>query len=457
MKTTEKIYPRIFDKSDLLTIPKAHPVSSASRGKGRSKYRVRLNIGYKSILGDPVLKSFYAPSAAEAKQRAYQYIQSMLDSQLQEKEINSLLVTAIEQYLYTERFGRKKPGTFDRLEEIFRHQIAPYIQGLRTENTTKADCAAIIDNNLQAGYSYSVLVKTYQLLKAFFRYYCDEHPDLRNPMRNYQLYSKEHVLAQQAKLRSARDIALEKHASGKGLTAEEADLVANKLKMQDTVSVKLLSDDEIVQIQKTIEAGYNISWTSKNGKEIRTKSRPFAQGQLILFLLYTGLRNGELRALRYADVDFEEGTISIAQTRSVGKKRGKDNQVTGGLFYDDGSPKTRSSVRVLPLSDQALTCLIRLKVQEPDGYNGYIANAGGKPLTHAVLFRRYQTVLRHAGIPHGELHDLRRTFATKLYRFTGDQVLVDNYLGHASRTVTEKYYLGNQLAANRDLIRQFVI
>lgn len=76
---------------------------------------------------------------------------------------------------------------------------------------------------------------------------------------------------------------------------------------------------------------------------------------------------------------------------------------------------------------------------------------------HAVLFRRYQTVLRHAGIPHGELHDLRRTFATKLYRFTGDQVLVDNYLGHASRTVTEKYYLGNQLAANRDLIRQFVI
>ena len=227
--------------------------------------------------------------------------------------------------------------------------------------------------------------------------------------------------------------------------------------MQDTVSVKLLSDDEIVQIQKTIEAGYNISWTSKNGKEIRTKSRPFAQGQLILFLLYTGLRNGELRALRYADVDFEEGTISIAQTRSVGKKRGKDNQVTGGLFYDDGSPKTRSSVRVLPLSDQALTCLIRLKAQEPDGYNGYIANAGGKPLTHAVLFRRYQTVLRHAGIPHGELHDLRRTFATKLYRFTGDQVLVDNYLGHASRTVTEKYYLGNQLAANRDLIRQFVI
>ena len=168
MKTTEKIYPRIFDKSDLLTIPKAHPVSSASRGKGRSKYRVRLNIGYKSISGDPVLKSFYAPSAAEAKQRAYQYIQSMLDSQLQEKETNSLLVTAIEQYLYTERFGRKKPGTFDRLEEIFRHQIAPYIQGLRTENTTKADCAAIIDNNLQAEYSYSVLVKTYQLLKAFF-------------------------------------------------------------------------------------------------------------------------------------------------------------------------------------------------------------------------------------------------------------------------------------------------
>ena len=459
MKKTQSVCPRVFCEADLYAIPKAHPESAKgkAKGKGTSKYRVRLNVGYDRATGEPVWKSFYAPTASEARQRAYQYIQEAIEQHQQQEETDSLLVTAMEDYLFTERFGRKKPSTFDRLEEILRVQIAPYIQGLRTDQVTRADCEAVLDANLEKGYSYSVLDKTCQLLKAFFRFYCDEHPGLRDPMRSYKLYSREYVLEQQRKLRTARDAAREKRSAGKRLTAQEAMLASSPLKMQDTDAVELFTDEEIQCIQQTAETGYVITWVSKKGNPVQTKPKPIKQAELILFLLCTGLRNGELRALQYSDVDFENGTIEITQTRSVSKTRGKDRRVVGGMSYEDGSPKTKSSLRKLPLSDQALDCLRRLKAKEPEGYEGYIANAGGKPLTHGVLFRRYSTLLRHAGVPHRDLHALRRTFATKFYSYTRDQVLVDHYLGHASRSVTEKYYLGNQLEANRELIRGFKI
>lgn len=449
------ICPRVFTEADLLTIPKAHPYKC--KGALNCRFRVRLTIGYHKNNDQLVSKSFYGASSGEARQKAYQYIQQAIITGQQEQKTSELLSAAMEDYLFSQRFGRKKPSTFDRLEEILRGQIAPYIQGLRTDQVTRADCEAVLDANLEKGYSYSVLDKTCQLLKAFFRFYCDEHPGLRDPMRSYKLYSREYVLEQQRKLRTARDAAREKRSAGKRLTAQEAMLASSPLKMQDTDAVELFTDEEIQRIQQTAETGYVITWVSKKGNPVQTKPKPIKQAELILFLLCTGLRNGELRALQYSDVDFENGTVEIAQTRSVSKTRGKDRRVVGGMSYEDGSPKTKSSVRKLPLSDQALDCLRRLKAKEPEGYAGYIANAGGKPLTHGVLFRRYSTLLQHAGVPHRDLHALRRTFATKFYSYTRDQVLVDHYLGHASRSVTEKYYLGNQLEANRDLIRNFHI
>lgn len=138
-------------------------------------------------------------------------------------------------------------------------------------------------------------------------------------------------------------------------------------------------------------------------------------------------------ALKYSDVDFEKKCITIKSNRTVAKKREAGGRATGGVNAVESSPKTKRSMAVIPVSELAIQILRDMLAEETDGYNGYIANDGGKPLVESAFRRRFNSLLKQAHVEHCGLHTLRHTFASKLFAATnGNAKLVSELVRHSS-------------------------
>ena len=119
----------------------------------------------------------------------------------------------------------------------------------------------------------------------------------------------------------------------------------------------------------------------------------------IVLCLYTGLRVGELLALEWADVDFAQGTISVAKTCYDGR---------GGRITD--APKTESSKRVIPLPENIGTLL---KAHKKKAGGAYVISQNGAPVSVRSYQRSFELLLKKLRLPHRGFHALRHTFATR--------------------------------------------
>jgi integrase len=153
----------------------------------------------------------------------------------------------------------------------------------------------------------------------------------------------------------------------------------------------------------------------------------------------SGLRIGELLALRWTDVDLEQGVMRVSRTISRAKggprfttpKNGKGRPVT----------LTREAVEALR-SHRKGQNEVRLKLGTLWADNGLIfASETGKPLTRDFVDRRsLKPLLKRAGLPKKRLHDLRHTCATLLLGQGVHPTLVQKLLGHASVVMTLNRY-----------------
>ncbi len=147
-------------------------------------------------------------------------------------------------------------------------------------------------------------------------------------------------------------------------------------------------------------------------------------GELVRVAAYTGLRRGELVALRWGDVRWGERVLVVERAVSDGVER---------------STKGRR-VRFVPLGGQALAALDRLS-QRPNFVRAddYVfANEVGDRLDGSALRRRFIAARDTAGVPPLRFHDLRHTAGTLLSRVL-DPVTVKDVLGHADLKTTERY------------------
>jgi integrase len=124
---------------------------------------------------------------------------------------------------------------------------------------------------------------------------------------------------------------------------------------------------------------------------------------LFLVAAMTGLRLGELRALRWRDVDWAAQRIRVRR-----------NYVRGAY----GTPKSRRSSRSVPLADEpacALDRLYRASRFQGDDDLVFCEPDTGEPLRDRALARRYRRVLKAAGLDTTHrFHDLRHTFGTAM-------------------------------------------
>ncbi len=141
---------------------------------------------------------------------------------------------------------------------------------------------------------------------------------------------------------------------------------------------------------------------------------------------FTGLRAGELRALRWRDVDFPGAKLTVRRT------------VSGGQLVDS----TKSGrTREVPLADVALATLDRLS-RRPDftGPDDYVVcSRTGARVEESALRRRYRRAQLAAGVPVLPWHGLRHTFGSLLAAGGEDLVTVKAAMGHARITTTERY------------------
>lgn len=97
---------------------------------------------------------------------------------------------------------------------------------------------------------------------------------------------------------------------------------------------------------------------------------------------------------------------------------------------------------VIPVGELAIQILRDMLAEETEGYNGYIANDGGKPLVESAFRRRFNSLLKQAHVEHCGHHTLRHTFASKLFAATnGNAKLVSELVRHSSVSFTEDIYI----------------
>lgn len=169
---------------------------------------------------------------------------------------------------------------------------------------------------------------------------------------------------------------------------------------------------------------------------------------LFLTALGTGLREGELLALKWGDIDFIENTVSVSKTI----KRVPIIEKDGSRKYKiiEQEPKTKSSIRIVPLPDNIVTELEKHrakqnieKMENRDIYNdmNYIfADKFGNPLESKRPNRNFQSVLKSIHIKPIKFHSLRHTYATRLFEQNVPIKTVQKLMGHKDSSTTLDIY-----------------
>lgn len=164
---------------------------------------------------------------------------------------------------------------------------------------------------------------------------------------------------------------------------------------------------------------------------------------LYVLAVTSGMRLGELLALKWRDVDIEAANLQV---------RGNLQRTTAGLVI--GTPKTTKSRRKVALTAMAVEALRQHRVRQleerlrlgeawGDGDDADLVfpNGVGKPMEGTDLLRtQFYPLLSRAGLPRVRFHDLRHTAATLMLLERIPAKVVSEMLGHSTIAITLNLY-----------------
>lgn len=158
-----------------------------------------------------------------------------------------------------------------------------------------------------------------------------------------------------------------------------------------------------------------------------------------VILLRTGLRNGEIRGLKYTDIDKKTGILHISRTLKY---------IEGKGYFED-TPKTRSSVRDIPLTQDTMDVLEKQRNYwhfEVELFGRYLfCDENGNPLSRDRVqaeINRITSKMRNDGYEIGHItpHVFRHTFATRAIEAGMQPQVLKTILGHSSLAMTMDLY-----------------
>ncbi len=136
--------------------------------------------------------------------------------------------------------------------------------------------------------------------------------------------------------------------------------------------------------------------------------------EIIVFALNTGMRQGEILALQWGDVDFDRGTLVVMKSKN--RER-----------------------RTIPLNGTVLGLLVAKQASASRRGHLVFTTEGGTPIKPWNLVHAFIRARKKAGVENFRFHDLRHTFATRLVQKSVDIYKVQRLLGHKTGLMTQRY------------------
>ncbi len=170
----------------------------------------------------------------------------------------------------------------------------------------------------------------------------------------------------------------------------------------------------------------------------------------VLLALFTGMRLGEVCALRWGDISVREGTIQVRATMQRLQDLGTDTETKTKIIITE--PKSQTSNRVIPLTEYAARLCASRQCNSPQAFvlTGN-ADVFIEPRTMQNRLRQYT---RDCGLEGVHFHTLRHTFATRCVEVDFEIKSLSEILGHSSPQITLERYVHASLALKRDNMRK---
>lgn len=185
--------------------------------------------------------------------------------------------------------------------------------------------------------------------------------------------------------------------------------------------------EELAAIEQVARAGLHRNRPDGcYGRTVHEEWQRMNDQDAAIFMLaaYTGLRQGELRALRWRHVFLAEQRLSVEEA------------ISGDEFSTTKSRRVRS----VPLTEAACDLIVGLRRRGRWLCDDDLlfCSSDGSPLNASALRRRFKQAQRKAGVRPRRFHDLRHTFGSIAVR-KFDPVTVQRLMGHANLKTTERY------------------
>ena len=170
----------------------------------------------------------------------------------------------------------------------------------------------------------------------------------------------------------------------------------------------------------------------------------------VLISLYTGIRIGEVCAIQWKDVSFEDGLLYISKTAQRVQQLDNPMEKTKLCVSD---PKSACSNRIIPMPKTLSDILLPLKSN--DDY--YVLSGRSKCIDPRTMQYHFKKYLKECGIDNTNFHALRHTFATHCIEIGFDIKTLSEILGHSSVNITLDRYVHSSLKMKQESMNRLVV
>lgn len=294
---------------------------------------------------------------------------------------------AIEQYL---DFKKKyiKPSTLARYYLAKKH-VVEYFSETDIENIKSLDIQKMIDALAQKGYTKASIIQCVALLKSSLIYLDEKRSFIK-------------------------------------LSFPKANV---KRRCYTEKEIQKILDYLLIKKETMIGEGNYIN--------LRKTTLP------ILIAIFTGMRIGEIAALRWGNVNFKEGYIKVVESCSSFMK------THGGVTV----PKTKSSIREIPLHKKLKEILLWYKKTKTE-YCFVVTNSDEIINTRSIGYT-CDLVCKKCDIESKGMHAFRHYFATHLLNNKAPLKLVSECLGHSKVQTTQDIYNNPDFEAKKTILKYF--
>ena len=310
--------------------------------------------------------------------------------------------TLMVEWLEIQR-GLGKATTFDRKEQIVNNQIIPYIGEEQVIGLTSSIIQKWLNTLSDFGYSKSTMKKSKEYLQAALRFHKVLKKFEDNPFEDVKIPSTD-----------------------------------------DSKEIVYYTEKELKKIYAAARKKHTVG-----GK----KENVYRLGDAVIVLGQTGMRVGEFLALTWDDVSLKNETITINHTRQRVKNRNKKTPTDPNYVDVTNPPKTKSSIRTIPMSTECKKALTRLE-RLNRGFKYVASTENGTPVSIRNFSRMFRDILYAAGMDkavdekgrtvnkiYGP-HSMRHSFATNLINKKDANIaVVSALLGHADVSITINKYV----------------